>query len=284
MTFLRGTPSDHAASPPSSIKILCFTWNVGNAKPDDQQLAAWLPEPGQASWDIVAVGTQENAFKDKAKDKKSLKASGVSGITESMPHDSLRDLAADEDAQDAPSKPLPKGASQGKREKDASQWDKMVAARLGRGYCVVKHVVLWEMRLTVYAKVEWMRGSSARIHHVQSAISATGVAGVLGNKGGLVVRFDFGQTSLAFCSCHLAAHAPKLEQRNKNCQEILRETEHKLGACSPPPPPPPLPAAPTKSSVYTGRHLFSHSLPGASMRPRPTRARVPARNAQAPND
>ena len=189
MTFLRGNAAnDHASSPPSSIKILCFTWNVGNAKPDEQQLAAWLPEPGQASWDIVAVGTQENAFKAKDKNKKSVKESGVSGITEtSMPRDSLRDLAADDDA---PSKPLPEGASQGKREKDASQWDKMVATRLGRGYCVVKHVVLWEMRLTVYAKVEWMRGSSARIHHVQSAISATGVAGVLGNKGGLVVKLN----------------------------------------------------------------------------------------------
>jgi len=44
-----------------------------------------------------------------------------------------------------------------------------------------------------------------------------------------VIKFDFGPTSLAFISCHLAAHAPKLAQRNKNCQEILAETARSIG-------------------------------------------------------
>ena len=37
-------------------------------------------------------------------------------------------------------------------------------------------------------------------------LHSTGVAGLLGNKGGLVVRLAIGQTTLAFCACHLAAH------------------------------------------------------------------------------
>ena len=48
-------------------------------------------------------------------------------------------------------------------------------------------------------------------------------------KGGLVVKLMFGQTSLVFVSCHLAAHAHKLKQRNENCKEILRETMHRIG-------------------------------------------------------
>ena len=35
----------------------------------------------------------------------------------------------------------------------------MVAERLGGGYAVVKHIVLWEMRLTVYAKLQHLVGS-----------------------------------------------------------------------------------------------------------------------------
>ena len=45
-----------------SIKILTLTWNVGNKKPDEAQLGAWLPATGTAEWDLVVVGTQECAF------------------------------------------------------------------------------------------------------------------------------------------------------------------------------------------------------------------------------
>ena len=70
------------------------------------------------------------------------------------------------------------------------------------------------------------------VHHIASAYSATGVGSVIGNKGGLVVRLSVGQTSIAFCSCHLAAHegATHLSSRNHMCQEILRETSgRKIG-------------------------------------------------------
>ena len=223
-----------------NLSILCFTWNVGNAEPDERQLAAWLPEPGQAEWDIVAVGTQENAFKaGKKKDKAPLKAGDMRSLSQTALQPDGRattvkgsrgDLAEEEAVDEEGGEGGEMNFfSQRRMEKDAKMWDRMVSRRLGKGYTVVKHVTLWEMRLTIYAKVEWARGLHSKIHHVQAAKSATGVGGVLANKGGLVVRLDFGRTSLAFCSCHLAAHAHKNEQRNKNCQEILRETEHKLG-------------------------------------------------------
>jgi endonuclease/exonuclease/phosphatase family metal-dependent hydrolase len=204
----RRTSASHPLDEP--IKILCFTWNVGNAMPFEEELSEWLKEEEQPfPWDLVVVGTQENAFKSK-KHKP-----GELAVTE----------AIEETGEDAPKATMPEGSSQKAREKDAQMWDAMVARRLGKAYYVVKHVVLWEMRLTVYAKLT--RRSS--INNVQKAISATGVGGVLGNKGGLIVRLNVGQTSLAFISCHLAAHAPKLAQRNQNCQEVLRETEKNMG-------------------------------------------------------
>ena len=74
------------------IDVLCFTWNVGNHMPDERQLAAWLPEPGQAHWDIIAVGTQENAFKAKAKEEKPpLRAGDLRSLSKTSVDDPLRD-------------------------------------------------------------------------------------------------------------------------------------------------------------------------------------------------
>eukprot|EP00965_Chrysotila_dentata_P200590 6180057-Pleurochrysis_carterae.AAC.3 len=44
-----------------SLRVCCFTWNVGNAMPDAAQLSYWLPEGGGAI-DLLVVGTQENSY------------------------------------------------------------------------------------------------------------------------------------------------------------------------------------------------------------------------------
>ena len=198
----------------SDIKIKIFSWNVGNEMPDKEELAEWLPESSGDEFDIVVVGTQECSFKAKKK----------AASTD------LADTSGAETEELEPEKPeIGPNLTQREIEKDAYLWDRMVSARLGKSYGLVKRVVLWQMRLSVYAKASHLRDKT--IHHVQTATSATGgVGGLLGNKGGLVVKLDFGLTSLVFVSCHLAAHSHKLEQRNQNCEEIIRETGKMLGA------------------------------------------------------
>jgi len=44
-----------------------------------------------------------------------------------------------------------------------------------------------------------------------------------------VIKLRVDETTLAFVSCHLAAHARKLKDRNANCVEILRETRKYVG-------------------------------------------------------
>merc|ERR1711959_869624 len=75
------------------------------------------------------------------------------------------------------------------------------------------------MRLAVFAR----KSLHGYISEVQQAVERTGIASVLGNKGGLVVRFRCRGTTVAFVSCHLAAHegAAHRQQRNDNCSEVL---------------------------------------------------------------
>jgi hypothetical protein len=81
------------------------------------------------------------------------------------------------------------------------------------------------MRLTIYAR------KTLNVHSVLKASSATGIGGVLGNKGGLVVRLNIEHTVLAFCSCHLAAHEGAAHNgvRNAQCREVMRETYRVIG-------------------------------------------------------
>jgi len=65
--------------------------------------------------------------------------------------------------------------------------------------------------------------TNQRVSKVASAQERTGIAGVVGNKGGVCVRLDIGETSIAFLSAHLAAHQgkKKMEKRNSDVAEIL---------------------------------------------------------------
>jgi len=90
---------------------------------------------------------------------------------------------------------------------------------------VLKHASLRQMHLAVFVRAA-LRTSA---HSVRSAVSATGLGGVVGNKGGLAISFHLGTTSLAFVSCHLAAHDHKNRERNEMCKEILSETAGAIG-------------------------------------------------------
>ena len=142
--------------------MLCLTWNVGNAKPEATELSDWLPTDG-GGFDLIVVGTQENAFSEK---KGAVKKEVAVTVND-------EDGGGDEAAAG--------GREEGKKGKERTAWEVMVETQLGQGYSVVEHIVLWEMRLTVYAKSSHL-GIKGAITNVQSAKSATGIGGVLGNK------------------------------------------------------------------------------------------------------
>eukprot|EP01065_Artemidia_motanka_P037848 TRINITY_DN46754_c0_g1_i1.p1 TRINITY_DN46754_c0_g1~~TRINITY_DN46754_c0_g1_i1.p1 ORF type:complete len:854 (+),score=166.02 TRINITY_DN46754_c0_g1_i1:57-2618(+) len=99
---------------------------------------------------------------------------------------------------------------------DCHHWTALIRERLGEGWRVVAETHLMQMRLLVCARYD------LAVTNVNTTVCATGIANVVGNKGGLLACMDVRNTSLCFVSCHLAAHAPHLARRNADCQEILR--------------------------------------------------------------
>lgn len=67
------------------------------------------------------------------------------------------------------------------------------------------------------------RPLAARVSNVCMDTVATGLGDVLGNKGGCGLSFAYGDNTLAFVACHLAARSERIVQRAENYQKILRE-------------------------------------------------------------
>ena len=107
----------------------------------------------------------------------------------------------------------------GRAHKDWYHWFGVISTHLGDGYVPVESAELLEMRLIVFVK----KSLQNKVSDIETATEATGLAGVVGNKGGLVVRFKCRNTTFAFISCHLAAHEGEKyrNQRNANCHEVL---------------------------------------------------------------
>ena len=85
-------------------------------------------------------------------------------------------------------------------------------------YKKVKTKILVGMLIMVYAR-EDLR---LNITGVQAAAQATGIMGVMGNKGGVAVRLNVYNTSLCFVNSHLAAHDKEWARRNQDHHTICK--------------------------------------------------------------
>eukprot|EP01104_Vermistella_antarctica_P017273 TRINITY_DN6095_c0_g1_i1.p1 TRINITY_DN6095_c0_g1~~TRINITY_DN6095_c0_g1_i1.p1 ORF type:complete len:1127 (+),score=247.22 TRINITY_DN6095_c0_g1_i1:338-3718(+) len=95
-----------------------------------------------------------------------------------------------------------------------------VQRTLGTDYIKVAGHSLLQMRLVVYVH----RKHFYAISRVRKTHVATGIGGVIGNKGGVGVSLYFHETRLCFISTHLAAHVDhsRLLQRNQQIKDIIR--------------------------------------------------------------
>lgn len=118
-----------------------------------------------------------------------------------------------------------------------SHFFKRVMRQLGPEYHVVGHeavghsgsgdgsqvmqFTLMQMRILIMAKVAVLPHTT----NWQLSWQATGIGGVVANKGGIVAKFDYRDTSLCFVCAHLAAHqgAKHRQQRNDMAQTVQKD-------------------------------------------------------------
>eukprot|EP01060_Flectonema_neradi_P029908 TRINITY_DN4247_c1_g1_i1.p1 TRINITY_DN4247_c1_g1~~TRINITY_DN4247_c1_g1_i1.p1 ORF type:complete len:434 (+),score=78.33 TRINITY_DN4247_c1_g1_i1:45-1346(+) len=114
---------------------------------------------------------------------------------------------------------------------DKEDWEKAVTAHVGDRYTLLESITLVATHLMVFVRED--------IHTLINKASiakekvATGIAGAMGNKGGMGISFIIGQVnsphsiSVLFMCAHFAAHQGAVEDRNKDYKVITSEI--KLG-------------------------------------------------------
>eukprot|EP00457_Paulinella_chromatophora_P002789 gb/GEZN01002794.1/.p1 GENE.gb/GEZN01002794.1/~~gb/GEZN01002794.1/.p1 ORF type:complete len:647 (-),score=125.45 gb/GEZN01002794.1/:418-2331(-) len=99
-----------------------------------------------------------------------------------------------------------------------ADWQAQLQANIGPDYECVKMVSMWQIRLVVFAHVKHL----PFIHRVEGSTEATGVGGVMGNKGGVALSFSLHDSAFCFVNSHLAAHQDKVKRRNADVREVLK--------------------------------------------------------------
>lgn len=97
------------------------------------------------------------------------------------------------------------------------RWKQDILNAIGEEFQVLSSSSLWSIYATVFVKREVF----SRVSQVVCSCVRTGVAHVLGNKGGIGISFCVDHTiSILFIGSHLAAHQQKVNRRNQNFAKI----------------------------------------------------------------
>ncbi|KAI8055346.1 Endonuclease/exonuclease/phosphatase [Syncephalis plumigaleata] len=100
-------------------------------------------------------------------------------------------------------------------------WENRLSNWFGSEYFLIGSQGMGAVHLAVFV---WNR-CWHWIRAVESAEVATGIGGMIGNKGAVGISVLFGETSLLFINSHLAAHAERTSQRNQDYARIEKEMQ-----------------------------------------------------------
>ena len=97
-----------------------------------------------------------------------------------------------------------------------AKWMASLQTALGGGYVCIGSQTLVAIHLAIFVKVHLLSAISG----VQQAHVATGLAGTLGNKGGVAIALNVAKTSMLFVNAHFAAHQKNVAHRNADFHRI----------------------------------------------------------------
>ncbi|TGZ55264.1 hypothetical protein CRM22_010443 [Opisthorchis felineus] len=102
---------------------------------------------------------------------------------------------------------------------DPSDWRKaLIKHAHPAGYVLMKSRNCWAIWMFVFIR----RNLLSAITNIESEVTPVGYAGVMGNKGGVSVRFEICGVNVIFLSCHFAAHAERTQDRLNDFWDIIK--------------------------------------------------------------
>ncbi|XP_041351900.1 inositol polyphosphate 5-phosphatase OCRL-like [Gigantopelta aegis] len=99
-----------------------------------------------------------------------------------------------------------------------TEWQKAVKEYIhpNAKYRKVKSIRLVGVLLIVYIQEKHVK----HVHFIDADSVATGIMGLMGNKGGVAIRMSLYNSSICFVNSHLAAHIEEVEKRNQDYRDI----------------------------------------------------------------
>eukprot|EP01132_Coremiostelium_polycephalum_P007495 gene7495-9211_t len=110
------------------------------------------------------------------------------------------------------------GNNNNKNSDCEDDWFALLSAHLGHAYFRLESTSLVKMRLAIFSRKEHFY----KLQTIEKTNEATGIGGVYGNKGAVLISFQFLETSFCFVSSHFAAHQEKVDHRNNNFKDIVK--------------------------------------------------------------
>ncbi|KAF9170338.1 inositol polyphosphate 5-phosphatase [Mortierella sp. AD011] len=100
-------------------------------------------------------------------------------------------------------------------------WEKQLQASIGPEYVMIKTETMAALHIAVFV---W-KPIESLVNAVDSSTVATGIAGIVGNKGAVAVSVYLGSTSFLFVNAHLTAHQANTQARNNDYKRIINELQ-----------------------------------------------------------
>ncbi|KAF9126204.1 inositol polyphosphate 5-phosphatase, partial [Mortierella sp. GBA39] len=98
-------------------------------------------------------------------------------------------------------------------------WEKHLQTSLGPDYVMIKTETMAALHIAVFI---W-KPIEDLVSAVDSSTVATGIGGIVGNKGAVAISVYLGSTSLLFVNAHLTAHQGNTQARNSDYKRIIQE-------------------------------------------------------------
>ncbi|OMJ75731.1 hypothetical protein SteCoe_25068 [Stentor coeruleus] len=115
-------------------------------------------------------------------------------------------------------------------ESRENQWRMYLYRQISEKYINVNYVIAFSQSLVgLFTLILVKSFLSENVYNIKSCNIKLGFKGFAGNKGAICTRFNYINSSICIVNCHLAAHKPKIDKRNKQVKDIFRDAAFSIG-------------------------------------------------------